>query len=591
MTLSISEAELANLLSGKAVVLVEHGLSHLVPVSLGYWQTLEFHGQNIGRKEGSRHPLDDTRLPLAVILVVQTKGSRFGSELSRVLKSAGHPIMPRVISIAKWRTMGSGAQSLVAKALNLALETALVSDTYSPLEMNREISDLRQQLDRERAKNDRVGLLLSHIGLSGDEVAMDNSVGGDFTTVSLPIRQKAPVSLRNLKKIAIFNLSNIPSRVIFEITVAGSVAYSATVDTPGKPGWLRINLPEPLVQSAADVVFHLNTLNGDPKFAATDGNLTCRFYWTDADHLESHDSGSQISLGSIRRPRKSGVLVSGVWLDAGAKVHATTEDVSGLANARVSLVRHGEVALASSDRLKPESINPSFQLVSEPAPLAGRYDVVIEIKKTTFVRREVAWRVSVVNPDMKTLPPSFAVARFATLRGAMDYCDGPRQEELINSEVGFAVLSAGDGQPFMQTHPVAERVIGAVFPQLVPLGTNRIWVDVENAHPKADSIEFILAVRKELLKETAQDWLAAMSLSKSGSLTIADLPGGDVLARITIAPGTAQTLDIQLRAPLSRQSHLYCLVNGIGSSSRYGWCRWNSIAFAIDEGMPLTISP
>lgn len=591
MTISIGEADLPRLFSGKAIVLVDRYLAHLVPTSAGYWDTLTFHQGVIGTADGKTIAIGETRLPLAAILIVQRTGSQLGRELVSALRDAGHPSLPRIVSINWWQAVGMGARAKVATALNTALEEALVSDTYSPREMNRQITALRQQLELERANNDRMGLLLSHLGWSGSQLAIDNSLAGEFHPVSLPRTQDAP-GLRNLKQIALYDLSNVPSQVKFELSVAGRPAHTAVVDTPGKPGWLTIPLPESLVQSAADATFHLQALSGEPQFAASDANLACRLFWNESgEHTDRPSDPSRFALGTVRRPRRSGILLGGVWLEAGATVFAETDDTNGFRGGRVDLVPHGQAAAPIGKLARSEPVGSRLELATAPSLSAGRYDVMLSVPTLSLVQRELAWRVWATTPDLAQPPRSFAAARFATLRGAMEYCDGPRQEESINSAVGFPVLSAADGQPYMQTHPVDGHVVGAVFPQLVGIGTTRIWVDVENAHRRADAIEFIVAVRQKLLDELAQDWLAALPRPKAKSLHITDLPNGDLVARVTLRPGTAQTLDIQLPRPLLQQSHLYCLVSSVGASSRYGWCRWNSIAFAIDEDTPLPVSP
>ena len=396
MTVFISKSELPRLFTSRSLILVDVSLVHLVPTKLGHWDMLTFNDHTIGGQTGESVPLDQTRLPLAVALVVERAGSSFGTTLKRLFNDAGHPLPPVSITIPWWKMHGYFGRTEVATAIRRAKEHALSTEIYSPLQLNREIVQLRQQLERERLRNDRLRVALSNFGMSSREIVIDNLMTPNLTRLKLPLTQDSPTSLRYLEKIGVFDASNAPSDVQFDITIAGQTAYSAVIRTPGKAGWLHIPLPEALIFSAADTQFHLRALTGDPTLAGQDGEFACRMYWS---HTQP-DSATKpaTAIGVIRSRRRSGVLRTAVWLNAGTAVQFTTEDIGGLRSARLDLRPHGK-----SDTFPGKTAvvdRPSGQLsaISAPAPAAGRYDVLLDLEHSGLAKRTVEWTHTSTTP-------------------------------------------------------------------------------------------------------------------------------------------------------------------------------------------------
>jgi hypothetical protein len=153
------------------------------------------------------------------------------------------------------------------------------------------------------------------------------------------------------------------------------------------------------------------------------------------------------------------------------------------------------------------------------------------------------------------------------------------------------VVAASDGSPSLQTHPVVDRIVGARLDSIVPLGTRRLWLEIANVHPRADTIEFILAIRRYPIMGKTEDWIRGLALPPCDEQVITDIEGEGIIFRVLMAPGSNRAFDVILPAPMDFQGHLYCLVDGTGRSNRFGWCRWNAIGFAVDAEQVLPLIP
>jgi hypothetical protein len=196
----------------------------------------------------------------------------------------------------------------------------------------------------------------------------------------------------------------------------------------------------------------------------------------------------------------------------------------------------------------------------------------------------VHWGQPTVAAVRPAAPRAFASANLASLHSLISFCDGPLEETRLNATLGYPVIAASDGQRYLQTHPVLGRVVGARLPQVVPAGTERLWIHLSNDHPLASRTEFIAAVLPEPIELPVDAWLAGLDLGAyQGGLSVTDLPEGGLVARVQLKPASAFTMDIGLLRPSAAPSTLYLLARALEASVSYGWCRWHLLGLAFDS--------
>ena len=599
MQIFVSQGTMAQLFSGALTILVPAGLRHLLPHNIEpACSVIEFDHDTIGHADGPKVPLDANRLPASIGLVVAPEGSAFGRSLQTLLQQARHPAPPKIVSVGRLEFLSHRARNAVHAHVAQLLATRLGDALHSPVRLERDITALRDELAKRDASLDRLGTLLDMVGLHHEELAIDALSSADLLPVALPLTQDIARSLHNLRRISLYKTSPGLGRIDVAISIAGSTQYSTTLEAPEGAGWLDLVLPESLILSVQNAELRLSSVLGQVELAGdrTTGAAALRFWWdgpaSDAASPSTVLAPPPPLIFPLPEAPPLVPLARGLWLQPGTLVSlAASRSHKGPLQLRLVLIPHGETP-ASADEQPWQVLETKPETLSVTSPdRAGRFDLALEILDRATASGRVEWSsIRLVSPEARRLN-SYASAQFASLHSAIDFCDGPQAEQSLNIEVGFAVVAASDGNGYMQTHPVQDRIVGARLDSVVPLGTTRLWVDIANAHPSADTIEFVLAVRRDVLEGKTQDWIRGLALPPHDGMAVTDLDGGDIIVRVLMAPGSSRALDIMLPQPLAFQGQLYCLVDSTGRSNRFGWCRWNAIGFAVDAEQALPLIP
>lgn len=603
-SIQIARSGLPTLFSAPRLMLVARDLRALITQDIRtLYSVLEFEGMVIADDGGETVALQEMGLPANIAVVIDHKGGAFSRALGAMMGESKHPNPPAMLLLSRIELMMGSAQRRLSQVLGAELVADRAMDVGRITALEREVAVLRNEVERRDLRIGRLSGMLNMLNLADEELAIDIVPSDDMGAVSLPTSQPIQRTLRGLRQISVFKNSNGAARVSVDISIAGRSAFATVIDAEAGTGWLDIALPEAVVASVQNAQISFQslaepvTLAGAPK----DRTVALRFWW---ERDENEATGSAATLFGAPAPvqLKGGdngqIVMRGLLVPAGATLTLPGEaGGGGSGRGAALLVPHGtaasaEMVQAAMDGSTATTVagkQQSIELTVKNSGPTGRYDVVVAGRGA---KSAITWSQPRLEMADAVAPRAFASARFATLYSAISYCDGPLEELRLNGELGYPIVSISDGHPYLQTHPVPGKIVGARIADIIPIGTERIWLDIANVHPKADTIEFIAAVLPDIEERGVEEWLDALQLPAYADYAVTDLDNGGLLARVSMAPGTYRTLDLQLRAPLDRQGQLYCLVNCIGASNRFGWCRWNAMALSLDAHHPvLPISP
>jgi hypothetical protein len=196
----------------------------------------------------------------------------------------------------------------------------------------------------------------------------------------------------------------------------------------------------------------------------------------------------------------------------------------------------------------------------------------------------VYWRNVALVLRSKPHRLTYRFSHFASLYSQIAFADGPFRESEINRKSGFAVVAISDGDRFLQTHPLLERIVAVRLDAFVPAGLQRLWIEIGNDHEAASPTEFGILITPEIVDRDFTEFFAGEGYAELGDDQTHALPDGRILKKMMLRGGEQATLDLFFAAPLARGGHLYLYVRNRSESVQFGWCRWHRVAMTILAG-------
>lgn len=200
----------------------------------------------------------------------------------------------------------------------------------------------------------------------------------------------------------------------------------------------------------------------------------------------------------------------------------------------------------------------------------------------------------------KTLAPQSAAGTLASadqrwlvralrppeLSGLVEFIEGAEMLESLSIQNGFSPLLLDENGGYLQTHPLRDRISGAVVPSLATAGTRKLIATAGTAHPAAPEFIYVLAVRphsgtplKALLDKVAD--AASDPAVQGGAQQVTD---GAIWAARCL-PATKQArIELEFADPLPVNHDVVFATLSIGGVNSYGWCRWTSIGLVSSDG-------
>jgi hypothetical protein len=196
----------------------------------------------------------------------------------------------------------------------------------------------------------------------------------------------------------------------------------------------------------------------------------------------------------------------------------------------------------------------------------------------------VYWRNVALVLRAKPHRLTYRFSHFASLYSLIAFADGPFLESEINRKSGFAVVAVSDGDRFLQTHPLLDRIVAVRLDAFVPAGLQRLWIEIGNDHEAASPTEFGVLITPDIIDRDFTEFFAGEGYAELGDDQTHALPDGRILKKTVLQGGEQTILDLFFSAPLQRGGHLYLYVRNRSESVQFGWCRWHRVALTILAG-------
>ncbi len=172
------------------------------------------------------------------------------------------------------------------------------------------------------------------------------------------------------------------------------------------------------------------------------------------------------------------------------------------------------------------------------------------------------------------------------LGNLVQFLHGAEELERLSVEGGFLPMLLEENGGFLQTHPLRDKVSGAILPQLVMPGTCGVVATATTGHPHAP--EFIYLV--VLVRHGTPDLIDAVeAVAKAAgengpfNTTFEEDDGAVYWRASRLQAGEEHQLKLDFDRPLADVYNIVLAALPIDGHTSFGWCRWTALGIISQE--------
>jgi hypothetical protein len=606
---------------------------------------IRYRGDLIGEQgEGTAIAIDQFGLPVGLEMIHAPADCPTARKITQLALNSGFPREIPVVEPrwAPW-TPKSSRYGAIREAYLRAHEASHQALQEHCRARESEVVALRRKVESQTLANNHLKGFLNMLGYASQELFIEEVPDRVAAPLSPPFERHLPVLLSDVAGISVFATSSNPGRARLKLLVGRSFVHEQEIQCPRGAGWQDIYFPEGFASINQDAVLIIEAIDSQTGFAPTgNGQAAIRIWRHEDARLHPVRSRAGLSLPHPVSVRENVLeahrlmaavgwqaienfvgLVDGAFVQthpiAGefsnyvvrdlvlGDVESIEADIS-LDHVNATDVNFLMILLPQADDTQlysrllraakagetgPEgrmqalrlSRKEHSRLVIDTAGLdpALPYSLILAAEPAEEEVRFgwAKWRTVWLNLRAAPHRQTYRYSTLASLANLIGYADGPIVEQEMNRRLGFAILSATDGDPYLQTHPVEGQVVAAHLGAFVPKGMQRFWIEISNDHESASDTEFGVLVTPDVVSENFTSHFARHGLEALADDRLHRLQDGSYLKKTNLRAAERATLDVFLTQPLARHSHLYLYVRPCGNSVAYGWCRWHRLAMTI----------
>lgn len=168
----------------------------------------------------------------------------------------------------------------------------------------------------------------------------------------------------------------------------------------------------------------------------------------------------------------------------------------------------------------------------------------------------------------------------------VQFLHGADELHRLSVEGGFMPLLLEENGGYLQTHPLKDKVSGAVLPLLVAPGTTGVVTKAATGHSHApEFIYLVVLVRQDVTDMVDAVEAVAKAVSEGGpfGVTVEEDDGAVYWHARSLKADEEAVLNLGFNEPLSDVYSIVFVALPIDGQTSFGWCRWTSLGIIGQE--------